>query len=322
MKWLLIISFLFISSDIFSQNEPQLLSKKLTVGLSTDLEKVAAIFNWITENIDYAVRRTNKNPEKIFFLEEETNGPLKPLNERVAFIVLQKKLAVCDGYARLFKTLCDYAGIRSEIIIGYARANHNKPTPNFGVNHYWNAVYLNDKWNLLDATWASGFISRQGGVFIRKYDDYYFLTKPEDFIKDHYPDDIKWTLLPETRIPDEFRLSPFKQTSFNKYQITSYSPSIGIINTFVGDTITLELKTSLSEGRVISPSLISNPDSLTFSDAVVLLRPDEMSDQAFLMPRHCKYTFNVNSDKIQWLYLIYNDDLVLRYKINVKQRNS
>ena len=40
----------------------------------------------------------------------------------------------------------------------------------------------------------------------------------------------------------EFNRSPFKQPSFN-YKIVSYSPSKGIINATVGDTITIALQT-------------------------------------------------------------------------------
>ena len=98
---------------------------------------------------------------KNFETEVEDNTPLKPLSERVAETVLQRKVAVCDGYARLFTTLCDYAGIRSAIIVGYARAGTNKPAKRFGINHYWNAVMIDGNWYLLDATWASGYLCQE-----------------------------------------------------------------------------------------------------------------------------------------------------------------
>ena len=78
-------------------------------------------------------------------------------------------------------------------------------------------------WHLLDATWASGYISRN--EFVHDYDAQYFLTAPEIFIKDHYPDDPRWTLLDESPLPGEFNNSPFKQKSFIKYQFTSYYPT-------------------------------------------------------------------------------------------------
>lgn len=321
MKRIFIISFLFCSITASTQDDPAVLSRQLTEHLTSDREKVTAIFKWITGNIDYAVRPSETNPLRPVFEEEESDGLLKSLNERVASIVLKRKFAVCDGYARLFTTLCDYAGIRSEIIVGYARANSNKPLAKFGVNHYWNAVYFEGYWHLLDATWASGYVARNGGMFIRDYDPFYFLTPPEQFIKDHYPDDIAWTLLPDSKVPEEFRDSPFKQASFIKYQITSYSPSKGIIDVFVGDTISLEIRSSLTGDRAISPSFVRNPDSISHSESVIFLKPDKI-EMGLLMPKHCQYTFAVASDKIQWLYLIYNNDLVLRYRVNVKNKKS
>jgi transglutaminase/protease-like cytokinesis protein 3 len=124
-------------------------------------------------------------------------GALKPLNERVAEGVLRKRVAFCDGYARLFKTLCDYAGITSELITGYAKTSNRKRTDySFRSNHRWNAVMIDSTWKLLDATWASGYISSGSNDFVRRFDDKYFLSPPEEFIKDHYPEDTRWTLLP------------------------------------------------------------------------------------------------------------------------------
>jgi hypothetical protein len=237
----------------------------------------------------------------------------------VAETVLQKGEAVCDGYARLFTTLCDYAGICSEIIIGYAKNGTNKPTQKFGVNHYWNAVMIDGKWYLLDATWASGYISFSRDEFIREYDENYFLTAPEVFIRDHYPDDIRWTLLPDSKTPDEFYRSPFKQKSFIKYHITSFYPASGIIETFVGDTIRLSLETDLSENvRNVSPDLLIDSAIFSHSPSWIFLRPD-MSGKTESQNLH-NYIYTVASPDIEWLYLLYNDDLVLRYKINVKKK--
>src|SRR5438093_2812850 len=97
------------------------LAKRLTAFCSTETEKARAIFRWITEHIAY---KTKGNFNASFKAEDDdTSVVLKPLNERIAESVIKKKTAVCDGYARLFKTLCDKAGIRSEIITGYARGD-------------------------------------------------------------------------------------------------------------------------------------------------------------------------------------------------------
>ena len=263
----------------------------------------------------FSLKNSNKEGEVI------DDGPLKSLNERVAETVLKRREAVCDGYARLFTTLCDYAGIRSEIIVGYAKSGTNKPSRRFGVNHYWNAVMIDGIWYLLDATWASGYLSFGGDEFIREYDEKYFLAPPEIFIEDHYPDDARWILLPDSKIPPEFYRSPFKQKSFIKYHFISFYPAVGIIETFVGDTIRLSLETDSKElGRNVSPDLLIDSAIFSHSASWIFLRPDRSYKPSSQNRYH--YIYTVASPDVEWLYLLYNDDLVLRYKINVKKKKA
>jgi hypothetical protein len=320
MKWLLSISFLFFTSPVFAQEVPAVLAKQLTAPCKNEMEKVTAIFTWITDNISYRVNQGNKMHGS-GVIEVMDDGPLLSLNERVARTVLQNKEAVCDGYARLFTTLCDYAGICSEIIIGYAKNGTKKPTQRFGVNHYWNAVMIDGKWHLVDATWASGYLTLQRDEFIREYDEKYFLASPDVFIQDHYPDDARWTLLPDSKVPPEFFRSPFKQKSFLKYRITSFYPANGIIDTYVGDTIRLSLETDSKElGRNVCPDLLLDSAIFSHSPSWIFLKP-EMPELSSL-PNRYNYIYTVASPDIEWLYLLYNDDLVLRYKINVKKKKA
>lgn len=176
---------------------------------------------------------------------------------------------------------------------------------------------IDSSWYLLDATWASGYLSKDGDEFVRDYDANYFLSSPEHFIRDHYPDDARWTLLPDSKVPDEFKRSPFKQKSFAKYSITSFYPSTGVIETFVGDTLHLNLVTSATEiGRNVCPDLLLDSAIYTHSPSWVFLQPDK--DSA-LQNQH-DYTYTVSSPDVEWLYLLYNNDMVLRYKINVKKK--
>jgi hypothetical protein len=324
MRWLLSISFLLLQTAAFTQTSPEALAKQLIAPCKNELAKVTAIFRWITDNISYKIKPgPGRGSNKISIIESRKmdDGPIKPLNERVAETVLQKREAVCDGYARLFTLLCDYAGIRSEIIVGFAKNSTNKPVRRFGVNHYWNAVMIDGIWHLLDATWASGYLSFRRDEFIREYDEKYFLTAPEIFIQDHYPDDIRWTLLPDSKIPEEFYRSPFKQKSFIKYQIISFYPVSGIIEAFIGDTIRLSLETDIGEfGRNVSPDLLIDSTIFFHSPSWIFLRPD-MSEKPASQNRH-NYIYTVASPEIEWLYLLYNDDLVLRYKVNVKKKKA
>jgi hypothetical protein len=336
MKMTLTIWLLLLTSTVFTQSQyialnrseqafknadPATLSYLLTDGLVTEKEKIKSIFHWITDNIAYyrpesrPVRRKNKNmPTPV---DEPDDGlPLPGLSDRVAAKVLKDRQTVCEGYARLFKSLCDYACIRSAIITGYARADMNRSETKFRSNHAWNAVYFDSAWHLLDATWASGYITMPSGDFVKHYDSYYFLTPPEQFIRHHYPDDLRWSLLTNPPAMSEFRTTPFRQRSFNKYFIRDFSPASGIIEAALGDTIRLaiEIDPNRFNGSV-SPDSLWEEASLPQDPMYAYVKPGTIitADNKVL------YDFPVQSESIQWLYVMYNDDAILRYKINIRK---
>jgi hypothetical protein len=218
---------------------------------------------------------------------------------------------VCDGYSRLFKTLCDYAGIKSVIIYGYARSYSNRVGTRFSSNHTWNAVLIDNKWELLDATWASGYINFNDD-FVKSYNDNYFLTPPQQFIQDHYPESIEWALLSKPPTLAEFRNSPFKNQSFVKHGIKSYMPSTGIIEAKIGDTIRIEIVADSKEKNLllsahpfIEPGLLSliNP-FLVFS--------------SFSHYNDKKTTGHyILQTPLEWLYVIWNGETILRYKVKL-----
>ena len=271
----------------------------------SDREKVRAIFRWIAEHIDYNMivfNRTKKNVPLFYEEPGDSNAALPPLNERVAAKVLYRKVAFCDGYARLFKTLCDHAGIESEIIFGYARNNISKK---FAVNHTWNAVYLDSAWYLLDVTWASGFVS-YSNEYIKQYNDFYFLTPPDQFIRDHYPEDLRWTLLSDPPVYREFVQSPFRYPGFLKAGVTSHFPVRGVIDAAVGDTIRIELKTK----RELTNLYVS---SSPVFDTIQLLTKPVLNNESM------SFKYAIVPGTGEWLYVFCNEELTLRYKLNLRK---
>ncbi len=152
----------------------------------TEKEKVSAIFAWIIHHIEYdktayksEQRRINRNAED----------------------VLQRQEAVCMGYAQLFQAMCANAGITAHLVEGYSK-NTRTAQPDLNVpDHAWNAVQIDGKWYLLDATWGASFV-KQGNAFSSKADVLYFMTPPETFVLDHLPGDPVWQLL-ECPVPPE-----------------------------------------------------------------------------------------------------------------------
>jgi len=306
--------------QVVEATTPFLLSRQLTAQCSTDIQKVRAIFRWITDNIAYRTNEPINRRKRTSTREQEEEADdtslLKPLDERVAETVLANKVAVCDGYARLFKTLCKYAGLRAEVITGYGKTEPHKVHQRFRNNHSWNAVMIDSVWQLLDVTWAAGYISWQGDRFIRQLDEQYFLSPPEVFIREHYPDDLRWTLVDDPPLMAEFKVSPFKQKSFIKYSIVTYKPTTGIIEASLNDTVQIVLESSnVEKDRNISSDPFLDTSVYSTRTSALLLPPGLISSKT-------TYTYVVNSPEVEWLYILYNDDIVLRYKLLVKTRPS
>lgn len=108
--------------------------------------------------------------------------------------MLARRSTVCDGYANLFCALATRVGLTAEKITGDARGLDFAPAISSPAgNHAWNAVLLQGRWQLLDATWGAGHVLEQH--FVREFEPFYFLTPPEQFICSHFPHDPHWQLL-------------------------------------------------------------------------------------------------------------------------------
>lgn len=303
---------------------PAELAQKLTSPYKTDLEKVRAIFSWIAQHISYgrdqnsSTPRRTKNHSIIEAGESvDTTTVLIPLNELVAEDILKKRTAFCYGYSRLFQCLCEDAGILCEVINGYARGDSKRIGTNFRTNHSWNAVLLDSNWYLVDVTWASGYFTYSSNEFVRHFDDQYFLTSPGQFALDHFPDDLRWSLLQQTPTPDEFRHSPYKGRCFVKYNITAYSPSEGVIHVSIGDTVYFHVQTDLAADRHIGGGSLDDSIILAPLQNAVYCEPINMDENKTI-----NYRYVVQSPLDQWVQLVYNGDMILRYKLDIRNETE
>ncbi len=174
-----------------------LLVYKLTHGFNTDAEKLRVIYYWICHNVenDYNTgkkivgkgKKHRKNRDE--FIAWNNNHKQKIIDK----LFIQKK-TVCTGYALLLREMCRLANIECEVINGYYKSPSFDVKKPF-VNHSWNAVRLNSKWYLCDATLASGYFDIDANKFIFQYNDGYFLTTPMLFVSNHFPEDKEWMLI-------------------------------------------------------------------------------------------------------------------------------
>jgi len=193
------------------------LAAYLMIPARNDEEKARAIYRWITANIDY-------DAESYFSGSYKTRSGFKD--------VLNDKKAVCAGYSQLFESLCDAAGLESVRIDGHGKGYGYTPFSDIGrtSDHAWNAVKIGGRWRLVDPTWGAGHIDEVEG-FVRQFDDYYFLTPPEEFIYTHLPDDPRWQLLERPLSEEEYEDLVYVKPPFFRSDMKILSHLEGVIST-------------------------------------------------------------------------------------------
>ncbi|MEZ4884641.1 MAG: transglutaminase domain-containing protein [Chitinophagales bacterium] len=188
----------FTSIDKYAQKAPvtvctdvKTLANYLSEPASNDFERARSFYVWLTTNISYDMQAYKNGRRRI----NQTNED-----------ILRRKRAVCFGYSKFFKALCDEVGLPCEVISGYSKGSLTS-TPNLEQSdHAWNAVKLEGKWYLLDATWGAGVVYRES-EFVHQFSEEYFLTSPEKLIVNHLPADPMWQLLPCAVTTDDFKES-------------------------------------------------------------------------------------------------------------------
>jgi hypothetical protein len=167
--------------------EPEDLALALCRDLKTNKEKARAIFTWIAEHIRYqTVPDPPARSKKSYY------------DQRVKQVFRTGK-GVCMDYSLLYQRMADAVGLDCAFIGG-----HCKTFSKEWESHAWNAVFIDGKWELLDATWGAGYRNEQG-KFVPEFQPGFFLTEPRIFLLNHFPDSSHWQLIPEPITAEEFK---------------------------------------------------------------------------------------------------------------------
>lgn len=177
----------------YTGNSVQELAKILSQFATTEEEKARIIYTWITHNISYDVAALSNLFENNIYPDVK------------AETVLNTRSTICSGYANLYQQLAQYMGLKSVIVIGYAKGINYVVGKDNEVNHAWNAVKIDNNWYLIDTTWGAGIVN--DNVFFAEFNPYYFATKPEEFIYSHFPENSQWQLLN----------TPFSRSQFDTF---------------------------------------------------------------------------------------------------------
>lgn len=190
--------------------------------ITDELEKARAIFVFLS----------SKDLSKINFGRVERDSPEEML------------MNLKDGrttYARVYETLCSYAGLNCDTVTGFAKGADYRPDMHFSGDegqHSWNAVFVNGTWQLVDCHWAARrLVGKQvAGDNVRyELDNYYFMPASSQLIFTHYPLVAIWQLLERPVTLEEFEnLVPIK-SAFFKYGLSVVSHRNAIIHVEEGE---------------------------------------------------------------------------------------
>lgn len=285
------------------------LSYKLTKNLSTDVEKFRAIYFWVANNISSDNRmhtqiinkRTKYKNDSVSLVEWN-----KSYQEKFYKNLIKRKKTICTGFAYLVKKLANFSGIECEIIDGYGRSVDSNILELEIVNHSWNAVKLNEKWYLCDATWSSGY--DLSGVYIREYNNGLFLTEPELFALNHYPLDKKW-LLTNQFTADDFTSRPLLYSAGLKYKIQPISPISMKVEIKKKEIIQFEFRV----GETIDLKKISLIDIST--NGIKKLKIYDLENKNNII----KFKYIFKRRGINDVHLAIGDDIIATYSVKVNK---
>jgi hypothetical protein len=165
--------------------------------------RVKALHDWVVTRLEYDH-------------ESVKPGRRKPQDANAVFT---SRLAVCEGYARLLVALGAETGDQIVYLGGDVREDDGRPAP---AGHAWNAVKLEGRWYLVDATWDDPVDEQNRS---RSYRTDYLFIPPSIAIFDHFPDDARWQLLEHPLTRAEFLRQPQARPGLAREGLTLKQPA-------------------------------------------------------------------------------------------------
>ena len=221
------------------------LANKIAKDFTSEEDKVRAAFYWLATNIRYDLKEYYNPSQRSYNFrystESEKQQKLQAIKDKIVATAFATKYGVCEEYAQAFKKICDLLGIEAAVISGNVR---NVPQeigkPEKASNHAWNAVKLNDKWVILDATWAAGY--EYNGRWVQLFNNYFYDIPKHKILKTHYPKDTLWLLRFGRMSVTEFYNQPIYGNLFLNSDVELITPQTGILNVNPSKEIRLKFK--------------------------------------------------------------------------------
>ncbi len=285
------------------------LALKLTTPFSGEHEKYRAIFRWVCANIrsDYSLyakvkqmrKRYESDPTALAIWNQKFNHELYEQ-------LRKKRSTVCTGYAYLIRTLAQHAGIRCEIVDGYARNSQSNLGGRGIPNHSWNAVRLDSVWYLSDATWASSQVYGPDGFYIPHFEESYFLVAPGSFARSHYPLDTSQLFLSCKQSLSDFLHAPLVYAANYRYRLEPVSHPLFFMMIEKGEAVRFVIQ-KVSDKPIQQLALQANDDQVVFT---------EVGCENAIMNYQCTYKFNKRGMSV--VHVVADGHPVFSYRVKVK----
>lgn len=201
------------------------------------VEKVRALFTWVATTMEYDCGNDSSSAVQALTVDQ----------------VLRKGKSQCAGYSNLLQYGLRQLGFEQATIRGVARTAKKDlwwTEGDLRANHSWNAVRIDGKWRLLDATWASGASNDDCSVVNREFAPYYFFPDPATFILSHLPTDSNWQLLDKPMTKGEFLRLPVFHDPYYELPVTRFAPESGVLDLEAGQTIVFSFRSAKPLERI------------------------------------------------------------------------
>ncbi|WP_430817576.1 transglutaminase domain-containing protein [Carboxylicivirga sp. RSCT41] len=230
------------------------LSERIITDFENDYDRAAAIYTWMAMHIKYDAKalfsgQVQRVAHFSYRNEAEKYQKEKALRDELARSTLKKKKAVCQGYAELYRLLCQACGIECEVISGYSRSHLNdigkvRSEP----DHAWNAIRIDDEWSFVDATWGAGHVDYKTRKFVPAFTTAFYAVEPAIFTYNHFPEEQEWNFT-ELTLKD-FSQQPLFYHTFFKKDIELLSPMNGVLKKTSKQRIIIKFKTTRDRKHV------------------------------------------------------------------------
>ncbi|RIB05218.1 hypothetical protein C2G38_2220251 [Gigaspora rosea] len=157
------------------------LSNHLTSCWDDHLDKLRAIYVWVTEHIEF-----DTDPGDL-----KNCGADETLKTRKG------------GFAELFNELACKAGVKTWKIKGKTRGDPDDKIDCKETDHTWNGTIYKGEYLLIDCAWGAGRLNEKSKLE-KHFEPFYFLTPPTYFIYSHFPNDPKEQYLKPQITKEEF----------------------------------------------------------------------------------------------------------------------